>query len=243
MGQTLGKIGAFSLTMEGIGLAAAFLVFLIFYMIWSQDAKKRGGKKPAIGRWLNAAGFGLFPAIAVWKAFEDRSAPGLGRPVEVPFSVLPFVTQDGKWLPCRIEGILALTAFFGICVWLIIRKKELPGNGDLLLIVLCLWGGVRSVTESFRESVLLFPGFTEIIALCMMLLPLICWEIRRTRQQKAVLQAVLDCGGGVVCGAILWIVSQGILSVGSEIGNLAVRFGCATLLCMIALLAGKDSRH
>ena len=46
MGQTLGKLGAFSLTLEGIGLTVSIVTFLVFELLWNWNAKKRGGKKP-----------------------------------------------------------------------------------------------------------------------------------------------------------------------------------------------------
>jgi len=242
MGQTLGKLGAMPLTLEGVGLGAAIVTFLIFLVIWGQDAKKRGGKKPAAGRWLNAAGFALLPAVAIWKVFEDHGAGGMGRPVEEPFPTIAWITREGRWLPARMEAALALLCFLGVCLWLILRKKELPGNGDLLLVVLCVWGAVRAVTESFREGALLFPGFLEIVAVSMMLLPLIFWEIRRIRQQKAAQQVVLDGIGAAGCAAVLLLASRGVLPLGSGIARMAVIFGCAALLCVITLLAGKDTR-
>jgi len=242
MGQTLGKLGSFSLTLEGIGLTVSIATFLVLGLAWSWNAKKRGGRKPAGGRWANAMGFALLPAVAVWKAFEDHAAPGRGIAVEAPFPALPFVTLEGIWRPCRLEMILAILMFFGLCLWLIIRKKELPGNGDLLLIVCCLWGCVRSVTESFRVTEAVFPGFVRTVSILMMLIPLCWWIIRRIRQQKTVLQTVLDGGGGLACGVILWLTSRGILSVGSHIGNLALITGCAIILCVITLLAGRDTR-
>lgn len=242
MGQTLGKLGAFSLTLEGIGLTVSIVTFLVFELLWNWNAKKRGGKKPVGGRWANAMGFALLPAIAVWKAFEDHAAAGRGIPVEAPLPALPFVTREGIWRPCRLEMILAVIVFFCLCLWLIIRKKELPGNEDLLLIVFCLWGCVRSVTQSFHTTEVVFPGFIQLLSILLMLIPLAWWLIRRFRQQKTVLQTVLDGGGGLACGVILWITSRGILSVGSNIGNLALIAGCAIILCVITLLAGRDTR-
>ena len=228
----------------GIGAGISLLMLLLFTALRIADIRKR--VRPLRGgEWINAIGFGLLPGIAVWKIFEQGTRLAAGTDVFEPLPVVPFLTTKGMFAPCRIEMAAALICFAGIVIWLICRKEDLPGNGDLLFAVLCVWGWVRGVTESFRADPLLRIGELNPVQAAFLLLAVLCllvWSIRREKTQKSAAMTALEWLAVLSCGSVIVLQTAGILSVGSSIGDLAVLAGCGLLGMILVLLAGKDSR-
>ena len=161
------------------------------------------------------------------------------------FPPFPFVTADNCFQPSRIEFILAVLCFAAIVCWLVIRKKEIPGNGDLLLIVLCVWGMIRAFTDGLREIPFMQAGavnLTQIVFLLISDIPMAVWTYRIEKKQKSTVFAVLEWIAVAGCQTALVLNTCGVISSGSGIGNLAVNAGCTILPILLMLLAGKDSR-
>ncbi len=245
-GEMLFTYAGMRVTVTGAGAAAAFLTILLFASLRLSDFRKRNGKAAGWGERVNAAGFGLLPGAAVWKIFEQFTALSRGTEVFEPLPALPFIMQEGRFAPSRIEMILAAACFAAVLIWLIARRKDLPGNGDLLWTVLCVWCMVRAVTESFRAEPLLRAGNADLMQILFLTLAdagFAVWTARRFRTQKSAVLTAPEWIAVISCETVMALNTAGVLSVGSGIGDLAMLAGCAALCTILILLCGKDSRN
>ena len=126
-----------------------------------------------------------------------------------------------------------------------LRKNDLPGNGDLLLTVLCIWGLIRSVTENLRVNTLRTGIFSFVIllAFCTELICLLIWSVRRRRKQKNPGLTAIEWAAVTGCGVLLAVQNAGMIALRSETANLAAAAGCAIVMGTLILSAGKDSRE
>ena len=185
------------------------------------------------------------PGIAVWKIFERNTVLGKGITVFEPLPFFPFLTEQKRFEPSRIEMVVALLCFAGIILWMILQKKDILGKADLLWTVLCLWGMIRALTETLRaEPVVRIGSFNPVQVLFLLIadIPMLIWTIHIRRTQKSIVFAVLEWIAVACCEMILIFHSSGIFSTGSEIGNMAVNTGCVIVGIIVILLAGKDNR-
>ncbi len=228
------------------GLGMALFMILLFSGLWVLDARKRSAGRLTAGHWINAAGFGLLPGIATWKAFDAFAGnAGNGKLLFQPIRDIPWITADGRFVPGRIEFCASVLLLAGMIIWLIIRKKDIPGNGDVLITVLCLWAAIRSVTEGLRAEPPRTGPFSLVILLAMAA-ELIClgiWTVRRGQKQKSAVMTALEWIAVTGCGVLILLQEAGILSMGSEIANFAASAGCALLAAALILSAGRDSRE
>ena len=245
-GETLAMFAGMRVTVTGIGSAAAFLIMILFASLRIRDFRKRNGKAAGWGERINAIGFGLLPGAAVWKVFEQWTALARGTEIYEPLPALPCMTPEGRFAPSRIEMILAAACFAAVVIWLIARRKDLPGNGDLLWTVLCVWGMARAVTESFRAEPLLRAGnvnLTQILFLALADAGFAVWTARKAGTQKSAVLTAAEWIAVLGCETVTALNTAGVLSAGSGIGDLAMRCGCAALCTLLILLRGKDSRE
>ena len=235
----------FSVT--GVGASIAFLTVALFTVFWNAAIQPRKpGTHIPLPVWINSIGFGLLPGAAVLKAFDHTTTVGKGISLFDPLPALPFVTDNGCFLPSRIEFILALLCFGVIICWLASRRKDIPGNGDLMLTVLCVWGMIRAGTEALRSSPLILAGTVNLIQIVFLIiadLPLCIWTIRMGRKQKGAAFAALEWIAVISCETVMVLNTCGVLTSGSGIGDLAVNTGCVILSTLLILMAGKDSRE
>ena len=239
MADVLAEIGGVKLTIRTAGIVTAVLVLILFTLLRTAMNKKAAAETRTLMRWLDGIGFGLLPAAAVWKIFESGYA-GSGREVIEPLPLIPMLTKNGRFMPGSIEAVAALLCFIGICIWLIIRKEELAGGGELLIVSLCLWSGIRIVTESFREA----PNNILRYVYCAVILGCLgIWTLRQLKQAHAKQRIAGNWIAAILCTVMIVLTSSGTLSVGSAIGDLAVILGCAVLMVLLTLLCGGDSRQ
>ena len=225
------------LTVTTVGILAALAVFLLFAFFRLLEARKRTAVGTPAGKTLNAAGFGFFPGLAVWKLFEQATPLAKGMNCFEPLGGMAFITEKGS--------IFVFFFKFIKLIWLIARKEDLPDNGDLFLSALCLWGLIRGFTESFRGETLLRAGSVNLTQILMFLLAdaaFAVWTVRLDATQKNTASSVLEWIAVLSCEAVTVLMTAGVLSAGSQIGDAAVAAGCL-LLCMLLMLpAGMDSR-
>ena len=178
MSEQLTEIAGVQITVTGVSVGITVLTLLLMMVWWLLDRKKRTGRAFFAGQVMNGIGFGLLPALAVWKALEELGRSHPGTEVPEPLPQTRWLCDGGRYVPVRIEMAAALVCFFLICFWLILRKEALPDNGDLLLISVCLWAGIRLVTEGFRAE----PERIYRYASCSVILSaVILWAVRRSR--------------------------------------------------------------
>ena len=233
------------ITGTGVGAIVSLLTMLLFSGFREIENRKRTGAGYSAGEILNDIGFGMFPGIAVWKVFEQKTVFGTGTASFEPIGRLPFLTESGTFMVSRTEMILAAVCFAGIIFWLMLRKDDIPGNGDLFLSVLCIWGLARAFTEGLRETTLLRAGsvnLTQIFLLASADISLAVWTIRREAAQKNTAFSILEWIAVLSSEAVMVLNTADILSAGSGIGDLAVNAGCTVLCLLLILPAGKDSR-
>ena len=232
--------------MTQVGLGAGLLMLVLFTALWLLLIRNREDGRLKAGDWMNALGFGILPGIAVWKVFEQYAGVRtMGKELFEPLTSALWITENGRFVPCRIEFIAAAAGFILIAAWLILRHERLPGNGDLLLIVLCTWGAVRSVTEGLREETVRLGPLNAVI-LAAVAAEIICmgiWTARRGRKEKNAGLTVPEWAAAVACGAVIILQEADIVKLASPIANLAVTVGCGILGLTLILMTGKDSRE
>ena len=238
MSEELFEIAGVHVTVTGICAVCSVLVLILFMSLWLFGRKKKTGKPVFAGQVMNGIGFGLLPALAVLKAFQTVGM-GSGAKLFEPLPMIRWITQGGFFMPGRIETASAVLCFVFLCLWLIIRKKELPDNGDLLMISVCIWAAIRLVTEDFRNEPRDLFRYTSAgtILGCMIL-----WIIRRAKNMRAPGRTIADLLAAGVCIAVNLLTAKGVLSAGSEIADFAVKTGSALLLMMLTLMVGGDVR-
>lgn len=238
MAEVLAEIGEVKFTVRTAGMIAVLLTLLVFTLFRKAMNKKASQETGMLLRWLDGMGFGLLPAAVVWKIFETQYACN-GREVFKPLLKIAWLTENGRFIPCNTEMTAGLLCFAGLCIWLMLRKNDLTGRGDLLMVSLCLWSGIRIVTESLREApdnVLRFV-YCAIILICLAI-----WTARLQKQPQSKQRSIGSWLAAILCTAMIVLTSSGTLSVGSEIGDLSVITGCTVLTILLTLLCGSDSR-
>lgn len=230
------------LFMAGAGLS--LLTCLIFTLLWNAFFRRRGGR--GFGTLMNGAGFGLLPAIAVWKSFEpDMTGVAASAEADRMWTpgTLSFLRDP---MPARPELFLILLCFLALSLWVILRKEDLTGNGDVLAVSATLWSTVTWITEPLHGEAgfrLLSMNVRFPVAFALMLLCLALWIWRGSEEQKNTgyaLACVLVFLGGAVMTALL---RTGRVTTGSGTADFAIQAGCALLAMKAVLCMGRVSRR
>ena len=234
---------SFPLSLSGVGGALALLTALAFAAAWTGVARRTGSPVSA-GTRLNAAGFGLLPGIAVWKAFEQESFLNVGAVIPREIPRLPWWTADGATQPGRIEMTLALLCFAAVVCWLALRREAVPENGDLSGVCLTLWGTARLGTAAWRGELSGVPQ-TRLILACtgaaMMAAALIIWVLRAFRRKQNTGYAAA-CVPVFAAGATVVILQgQGILTI-NPAADTAIGCACALLAMKAVICMGRITR-
>ena len=238
MTEKLFEFSGVTVTVTGVYGTLSVIVLLLFMTWWLLNRKKRTGQPIFAGQVMNGIGFGLLPALAFLKAFQDISM-GKGAAVTEPLPLVRWLTEDGCYRPMRIEMAAAICLFVLLCMWLILRKEEFPDNGDLLMIAVCIWSAIRMVTEDFRaEPQILF----HISSCVMIMLCLIIWIFRRAQISRMLLRTAVDLAAVSLCIAVNLLTATGTLTAGSGIADFAVKTGSALLALILTLIVGGDVR-
>ena len=239
MSEALFEVFGVTVTVTGAYAFLSILVLILFMSLWLFGRKKRTGRDIFAGQVINGAGFGLLPALAVLKGFQEMST-GAGAPVFEPLPEIRWMTVNGFFRPGRIETIASLGCFIVLCLWLIIRKKEIPDNGDLLMIAVCIWATIRLVSEDFRAEPRDLFRYTSCgtLACCMIL-----WSVRKAKKTGLPVRMIADLAGVTICIAINLVTAKGILSAGSRVADFAVQTGSAILALVLTLTVGGELRR
>lgn len=218
---------------------ASLLVLAAFMAWWLADRKKRTGVPVFAGQVMNGIGFGLLPALAVLKAFQEM-ATGAGAKVTEPIPLVTWLTERGCYMPARIEMTAAAACFMIVCIWLILRKEALPDNGDLFVIAVCVWAVIRMETEDFRRNPQDLFRYTSWATV---FFSVIHWNVQRARICRMPGRTAADILCVCVCITVNLVTAEHILSAGSEIADFAVKTGSAGLGLILTLIIGGDLRR
>ena len=228
-----------------IGNAAGVLMLIVFSGIWVLFVQKRDRKTMA-GCWMDAVGFGVLPAIAVWKAFEYAFSEPAGKTIGGSWEGSVYgIFGNGQFFPSGIEMIAVAAAFLAVVGWMMIRKEGLPGRGELLTVVICVWGLIRIVAEGFRRDA--FQAGNVSLGICAALgAEIICffvWSVRRHRKQKSPGLTAIEWGAVISCGALIFLQNAGIIILRNDMANIAASAGLTLLMGALILGAGRDNRE
>ena len=133
MSEVLFEAGGINVTITAVYSVISVIVLLLFMSLWLAGKKKRTGRDIFAGQVMNGIGFGILPALAVLKAFQEAGT-GKGARVLEPLPCVRWLSVGGYYMPGRIETAAAAVLFILLCLWLILRKSELPDNGDLYFL-------------------------------------------------------------------------------------------------------------
>lgn len=238
MSETLFEAAGFPVTITLVYALISIIVLFLFMSLWLIGRKKRSGREIYAGQVMNGIGFGLLPSLAVLKAFQEAGT-GKGLKVMEPLPLIRWLSVDGYYMPGRIETTAAAVCFMLLCLWLILRKTEIPDDGDLILISVCIWATIRLITEDYRinqQHLFRFASCGSVL-LC-----LAVWLVRRSRMIRTPARTALDLAAVCVCIAVNLLTATHVLTVGSEIGDYAVKVGSAALMLILTLVIGGDVR-
>lgn len=239
MSEVLFEVFGVNITITAVYGVVSVIVLLLFMSLWLAGRKKRSGREIFAGQVMNGIGFGLLPALAVLKAFQEAGT-GAGAKVPEPLPYIRWLSVGGYYMPGRIETAAACAFFVLLCLWLILRRTEIPDNGDLLMIAVCIWASIRLVSEDFRSTPTDLFRYTSCgtVLACAVL-----WSVRRTRMIHVPVRTAVDLAAICICIALNLITAKHILSAGSEIADYAVKTGSAALALMLTLMIGGDVRR
>ena len=239
MSEVLFEVFGVNITITAVYGVVSVVVLLLFMSLWLVGRKKRSGKEIFAGEVMNGIGFGLLPALAVFKAFQEAGT-GAGSKVLEPLPYIQWLSVGGYYMPGRIETAAACAFFVLLCLWLILRRTEIPDNGDLLMISVCIWATIRLVTEDFRTNPMDLFRYTSCgtVLACAVL-----WTVRRAKRMHVPVRTAADLIAICICIALNLITAKHILSAGSEIADFAVKTGSAALMLMLTLMIGGDLRR
>jgi len=211
--------------LAGFGLALLEGLMLAFWHVRISRERREEDSGRTV---LNALGFALLPALATGLVFLAWTPMGRGTAQIEPLENVPWLTAEGRFMPCHVECILCLLCFAGVCAWLMARKRQLPS--DLWAVCLTLWAGIRLATESLHgNNPSVVKGIhTFWFAYSLVLIgTLLFWSVRagRTgRNQRSISWAVL-----LIALAVVLLTGNRVLTTGSGMADLIVVFGGAAL--------------
>ena len=163
-------------------------------------------------------------------------------PLKTWISVL--IAVAGLWLLCFQAGtrleLRTADAFLLLCAWLVIRRTELPDNGDLIMISVCVWAAIRLVTEDFRAEPMNLFRYTSCVTI---LFCAIVWSVRRAQRVRVPGRTVTELLAVCVCVAVNLVTATRLQTAGSDIADFAVKTGSAFLMMMVTLMIGGDLRR
>ncbi len=229
-----------------IGLGSGLGTLLVLSLLWILERRGRLKERMSGGLLAQGIGFGFLPAAAVLNAFIAHDPLARGLPVPRPLAAVPWLTEDGCFLPARIHLACGVILFLAVAAWLILSRREPGPGGDLLMTSLCLWAALRIVTDGMCADPRLSPGGHPVLryAACLALLGcLAVWTGRGNRNRKNRIQSLGNWIGALLSAGAVALTSEKALTTGSEAGDLAVLLGAAALMLALTLTAGVDSRR
>lgn len=239
MSEVLFEVFGVNVTITAVYGVASVIVLMLFMSLWLVGRKKRTGKDIFAGQVMNGIGFGLLPALAILKAFQEAGT-GAGSMVLEPLPSISWLSVGGYYMPGRIETASACVFFVVLCLWLMLRRTEIPDNGDLLMISVCIWATIRLVSEDFRvnpNDLFRFTSCSTVLA-CAVL-----WSVRRAKLMHVPVRTAVDLMAVCICIAVNLLTATHVLSAGSEIADFAVKTGSAALMLILTLTVGGDVRR
>ena len=113
MSEVLFEVFGVNITITAVYGVVSVIVLLLFMSLWLAGRKKRSGREIFAGQVMNGIGFGLLPALAVLKAFQEAGT-GAGAKVPEPLPYIRWLSVGGYYMPGRIETAAACASFMQV---------------------------------------------------------------------------------------------------------------------------------
>ena len=238
-------LGAFRLSATGIGAGLSLLVMLAFADAWVGIRNRKDPAGAGPGRTLNGLGAGFPAAVLIWKIFEQRTALGRGTAPADGMEIPGWLAADGRWATGRIEIMLAVLVILSVTLWLVLRRQDLPENGDLAWVGLSCWCAGRMVTEHLRAEQIALLGSVRIVgwlAMGCMAVILACWTARIVHQKRNTGYAYACVPVFAASAAGLALIGNQVIRIGIPAADLGMQVCLALLALKAVLCAGRVSR-
>ena len=201
------------------------------------------------GTLLDAVGFGAPVGILVERLFEQGTQLGLGQTIGTGWMAEhPFFAMDDGYgyivhAVFRYEAVAAAVVFAVILAWMLIRRGSVTVNGDLLLVMLSLFGAAQVVLESFRNDGHMLLGFVRLNQVTAIVFPvaaLAIWTARAHRGEHGFDKRLLIHWLMAVAGIAVGIVME--FKVDSS-DNVLLVYGIMGASIALVVLAGLLTRR
>lgn len=150
---------------------------------------ERWQRLPA-GKLLDAVGFGILPGVIVERLFEADTELGMGQPIDGGWMAEhPFFAVDDGWgyivhAVFHYEAVVAAVLFAVVLCWLILRRNHTRTNGDVLLVVIALFGASQALLESLRNDGHMLIGFVRVNQVVSIVLPVAALTVYTIRAHR-----------------------------------------------------------
>ncbi len=201
------------------------------------------------GTLLDAVGFGAPVGILVERLFEQGTQLGLGQTIGTGWMAEhPFFAMDDGYgyivhAVFRYEAVAAAVVFAVMLAWMLIRRGSVTVNGDLLLVMLSLFGAAQVVLESFRNDGHMLLGFVRLNQVTAIVFPvaaLAIWTARAHRGEHGFDKRLLIHWLMAVAGIAVGIVME--FKVDSS-DNVLLVYGIMGASIALVVLAGLLTRR
>lgn len=201
------------------------------------------------GTLLDAVGFGAPVGILVERLFEQGTQLGLGQTIGTGWMAEhPFFAMDDGYgyivhAVFRYEAVAAAVVFAVMLAWMLIRRGSVTVNGDLLLVMLSLFGAAQVVLESFRNDGHMLLGFVRLNQVTAIVFPvaaLAIWTARAHRGEHGLDKRLLIHWLMAVAGIAVGIVME--FKVDSS-DNVLLVYGIMGASIALVVLAGLLTRQ
>ena len=116
MSEALFEVAGITVTVTAVYGVVSVVILFLFMGLWLIGRKKRTGRDIFAGQVMNGIGFGILPALAVLKAFQEAGT-GAGSEVLEPLPCIRWLSVAGYYMPGRIETAAATGFFLLLCLW------------------------------------------------------------------------------------------------------------------------------
>lgn len=252
--STVFAIGGLNVSVLMIGGAFALLLWTALALVYAGMYRKTVWGKDLYGthngKFVNAVGFGLLPAFAVFRLFTEGTDFAFGRVSRTGWLRDTLLTAENAEGQCvyvvnRIEAIGLLLLFALLVLWLALRRERIPNNGDVLWVALTELGGFCLLTDILYEPEQVRIGEIPVLLAAgafLILLALIVWTVVNAKKKKNTALMVACWVVYLVAMAAIYLRERTDLLGTESLTLAAIRAGAGLLAVKAALCAGRVGR-
>lgn len=252
--NTVFAIGGLNVSVLMIGAVFSLLLWVALALVYAGMYRKTIWGNDLYGtpngKLANAVGFGMLPALAVFRLFTEGTDFATGRVSRSGWLSGTMLTAENAEGQCvytvsRIEVIGLLLLFALLVLWLALRRERIPNNGDIFWVALTELGGFCLLTDILYETAQVRIGEVPVLVVtgaALILLPLIVWTAVNAKKKKNT-ALVIACWAVYLVAMVAIFLRERTQLLGTESLTLAaVRTGASLLAVKAALCAGRVGR-